>query len=29
MKMRFTTEPVMLVMQDAYREKPHAEHRGW
>lgn len=28
MKMRFTTEPVMLAMRDAYREKQHAEHRG-
>lgn len=29
MKMRFTTKPVMLAMQDAYREKQHAEHSGW
>lgn len=29
MKMRFTTETVMLATRDAYREKPHAEHRGW
>lgn len=28
MKMRFTTEPVMLAMRDAYREREHAEHEA-
>lgn len=28
MKMRFTTEPVMLAMRDAYREKQHSTESG-